>query len=135
MPPESRCRLLLLAQHHDRVHVTKSLGARLGLASDRLLEVNFTSEQLRSCFFELLPSAANIHFYTSKLPGCGKSQRAMSLAAEPMANVVPKYHRIPVRMGSVEELLASLKNVEGVASKSEKPAVFLHLDVAHSASI
>lgn len=135
VPPESRCRLLLLAQHHDRVHVTKSLGARLGLASDRLLEVNFTSEQLRSCFFELLPSAANIHFYTSKLPGCGKSQRAMSLAAEPMANVVPKYHRIPVRMGSVEELLASLKNVEGVASKSEKPAVFLHLDVAHSASI
>jgi hypothetical protein len=96
--PERRAKLLLLAQHHYRVQSTKSLGARLGLVSDRLLEINFTADQLRQCFSSLLPNAANLHFFTSKLPGCGKSQQAMQNASDLMPS--PDYYRISVRTGS-----------------------------------
>ena len=131
--PERRGKLLLLAQHHYRAQSTKSLGARLGLVSDRLLEINFTADQLRQCFSSLLPNAANLHFFTSKLPGCGKSQQAMQNASDLMPS--PDYYRISVRTGSVEELLASLKKVENLSSKTRKGAAFLHLDIAHSVSL
>ena len=131
--PERRAKLLLLAQHHHRVQSTKSLGARLGLVSDRLLEINFTSDQLRDCFSTLLPNAANLHFFTSKLPGCGKSQQAMQEASILVPE--PDYYRIPVRTGSVEELLASLKKIENLSSHSRKRGAFLHLDIAHSVSL
>ena len=127
--PQCRAKLLLLAQQHQRVQSTKSLGARLGLVSDRLLAVNFTPNQLRDCFSTLLPNAANLHFFTSILPGCGKSQQAMQEASVLDST---DYYRIPVRVGSVEELLASLKKVESLSSKER--AAFLHIDVAHSAS-
>uniref|UniRef100_A0A0P4YE06 AAA+ ATPase domain-containing protein n=2 Tax=Daphnia magna TaxID=35525 RepID=A0A0P4YE06_9CRUS len=130
--PERRAKLLLLAQHHHRVHATKSLGARLGVVSDRLLEVNFTADQLRHCFASLLPNAANLHFFTSKLSGCGKSQQAMQKATDQMRS--PDYYRICVRTGSVDELLASLKKIENLSSQSRKSAAYLHLDVAHSVS-
>ncbi|XP_057375006.1 uncharacterized protein LOC130695963 [Daphnia carinata] len=130
--PERRAKLLLLAQHHHRVQSTKSLGARLGVVSDRLLEVNFTADQLRQCFASLLPNAANLHFFTSKLPGCGKSQQAMQKAANQLSS--PDYYRICVRTGSVDELLASLKKIETLSSQSRKSATYLHLDVAHSVS-
>lgn len=131
--PECRAKLLLLAQHNHRTQSTKSLGARLGLVSDRLLETNFTADQLRHCFSTLLPSAANLHFFTSKLPGCGKSQEAMQQASDQIP--CPDYYRIPVRIGSVEELITSLKSVENLSSQSKKRTAFLHLDVAHSVSL
>ena len=124
--PERRTKLLLLAQQHHRVQATKSLGARLGLVSDRLLEVNFTADQLRQCFSNLLPNAANMKFFTSKLPGCGKSQQVMRRAANSPTS--PDYYRIPVRVGSVEELLASLKKVEDISEGSRIQAAYLHLD-------
>ena len=37
--------------------------------------------------------------------------------------------RPKVRTGSVEELLASLKKVENLSSKTRKGAAFLHLDI------
>ena len=126
--PERRAKLLLVAQQHHNVQSTKSLGARLGLVSDRLLEVHFTFDQLRDCFSTLLPNAANLHFFTSTLPGCGKSQQAMVEAS------ARDYYRIPVRIGSVEELLVSLKKVETLSSQDQR-SVFLHLDVAHSVSL
>lgn len=124
--PEKRTKLLLLAQQHHRVQSTKSLGARLGLVSDRLLDVNFTADQLRECFSKFLPKAANMHFYTSKLPGCGKSQQAMRQAAslEPR----PNYYRIPIRLGTVEELLGSAAKVENLLSSAESQGAFLHFD-------
>ncbi|KAI9554203.1 hypothetical protein GHT06_019475 [Daphnia sinensis] len=131
--PERRAKLLLLAQHHHRVHSTKSLGVRLGVVSDRLLEVNFTPDQLRHCFASLLPNAANLHFFTSKLPGCGKSQQAMQKALD--QKLSPDYYRICVRTGSVDELLASLKKIENISSQSRRSAAYLHLDVAHSVSL
>ena len=124
--PERRAKLLLLAQHHNRLSATKSLGARLGLVSDRLLEINFTSEQLGEFFSTALPNAANMHFYTSKLPGCGKSQQVLHRAAA--GHRPPDYYRIPVRLGSVEELLASLKKVENLSGSDRKQAAFLHFD-------
>ena len=124
--PEKRAKLLLLAQHHSRISATKSLGARLGLVSDRLLEINFTAEQLGDFFSTALPNASNMHFYTSKLPGCGKSQQVLRRASHgPNA---PDYYRIPVRLGSVEELLASLKKVENISGGDRKQAAFLHFD-------
>lgn len=130
--PERRTKLLLLAQQHHRVQSTKSLGARLGLVSDRLLDVNFTADQLRECFSKLLPKAANMQFFTSKLPGCGKSQQVMRRAADMASR--PDYYRIPVRVGSVEELLASLKKVENISEGSRIQAAFLHLDSKSSLS-
>ncbi len=54
--PENQCKLLLLAQHHHRVHSTKALGARLGLISDRsLIEINVTADQLRQGFQSFCP--------------------------------------------------------------------------------
>jgi hypothetical protein len=131
--PERRAKLLLLAQHHHRVQSTKSLGARLGLISDRLLEINFTADQLRHCFSSLFPNAANLHFFTSKLPGCGKSQQAMQKASTLVPT--PDYYRICVRIGSVEELLASLKKIENLSSQSRERFAYLHLDIAHSVSL
>lgn len=131
--PERRAKLLLLAQHHHRASSTKSLGARLGLVADRLLDTNFTVDQLRQSFATLLPRSTNLHFFTSTLPGCGKSQKAMQLALNTLHK--PDYYRIPVRIGSVEELLASLKKIENISSQSRKQTAFLHLDVAHSASL
>lgn len=125
---EHRGKLLLLAQCHHRVQSTKSLGARLGLISDRLLEVHFTTDQLRSCLTGLLPSASHLHFFTSKLPGCGKSQQAMQISLN------HDYYRIPVRCGTVEELLASLKRMEIQSNPSKQRAAVLHLDVAYSVS-
>ena len=124
--PERRAKLLLLAQHHNRVNATKSLGARLGLISDRLLEINFTSEQLGEFFSTALPNATNMHFYTSKFPGCGKSQQVLFRAATGLKP--PDYYRIPVRLGSVEELLASLKKVENLSVGDRKQTAFLHFD-------
>ncbi len=131
--PERRAKLLLLAEHHYRVQSTKSLGARLGLISDRLIEINFTPEQLRHCFCSLLPNAANLHFFTSKLPGSGKSQQAMREAS----NLVPRpeYYRIGVRIGSIEELLTSLKKIGNLSSQSRERSVYLHLDIANSVSL
>ena len=129
--PEQRAKLLLLAQHNHLVQSTKSLGARLGLVSDRLLEINFTEDQLRQCFSTVLPNAANLHFFTSNLPGCGKSQQVMQKASDES----PDYYRIIVRTGSVEELLANLKKIENLPNHSKKRATFLHLDVAHSVSL
>lgn len=129
--PEQRARLLLLAQQHHRVQSTKSLGARLGLQSDRLLEIKFSADQLRECFTKLSPITANIHFFTSTLPGCGKSQQAMQLAAKKKLT----YSRIAVREGTVEELMEKLKKLqekcEGVLAKDS----CVHLDVAHSVSL
>lgn len=68
--PERRAKLLLLAQHHYRVQSTKSLGARLGLVSDRLLEINFTADQLRQCFSSLLAQCSQpafLYLKTSRL--------------------------------------------------------------------
>lgn len=128
--PEQRARLLLLAQQHHRTQSTKSLGARLGLQSDRLLEIKFSADQLRECFTKLSPITANIHFYTSSLPGCGKSQQAMKLAAK---KKLP-YSRIAVREGTVEELMRKLKNLSSKFETVAKES-FLHLDVAHSVSL
>ena len=119
--PEHRTRLLLLAQQHHRAQSTKSLGARLGLVSDRLLEVNFTANQLRQCFSNLLPNAANVAFYTSKLPGCGKSQQVMRRASKMTPS--PSYFRFPVRNGTAAELLTSLQKMDNISEDS-----FLHLD-------
>jgi len=124
--PEKRTKLLLLAQQEHRIQSTKSLGARLGLVSDRLLDVNFTSDQLRQCLSKLLPKAANMHFFTSNLPGCGKSQEAMRQAASLVPR--PDYYRIPIRLGTVEELLESLTKVENLSSGSRKQGAFLHFD-------
>ena len=124
--PERRTRLLLLAQHQSRVNATKSLGARLGLVSDRMLEINFTSDQLREFFLTVVPNAAKMHFYTSKLPGCGKSQQVLHQAA--LGPDTPDYYRIPVRLGTVEELLANLKKVENLSGSDREQAVFLHFD-------
>lgn len=124
--PERRTKLLLLAQQHHQIESTKSLGARLGLVSDRLLDVNFTSDQLRQCMSKLLPKAANMHFLTSKLPGCGKSQEAMRQAASLVPR--PNYYRIPIRLGTVEELLESLVKVENFSIGSRKQGAFLHFD-------
>ena len=124
--PERRTRLLLLAQHQSRVNATKSLGARLGLVSDRMLDINFTYEQLGEFFSTVLSNAASIFFYTSKLPGCGKSQQVLRQAAAGLD--APDYYRIPVRLGTVEELLASLKKVENISGSDRKQAVFLHFD-------
>ena len=52
--------------------------------SDRMLEINFSTTQLRDCFSRLLPRSANINFFTSELPGCGKSQQILRLAAHPI---------------------------------------------------
>ena len=131
--PERRAKLLLLAEHHCRVQSTKSLGARLGLISDRLIEINFTPDQLRHCFCSLLPNAANLHFFTSKLPGSGKSQKAIREAS----NLVPRpeYYRISVRIGSIEELLTSLKKIDNLSRQSKERSVYLHLDIANSVSL
>jgi hypothetical protein len=126
--PERRAKLLLLAQHqHDGGQSTKSLGARLGLVFNRLLDINVTTDQLRQCLSILLPKSEQVHFYTSNIPGCGKSQQAMKKASE--LKPIPDYYRICVRSGTVEELLASLKRIE-----NKENATFLHLDVAHSIS-
>ena len=53
--PEKRTQLLLLAQQDHRAQSTKSLGSRLGLVSDHLLDVNFTFDQLIQCLPKLLP--------------------------------------------------------------------------------
>jgi hypothetical protein len=131
--PERRAKLLLLAQHQHRIQSTKSLGARLGLVSDRLLNINFTADQLRECLSTRLPIESNhLYFYTSKLPGCGKSQQVLRKVSE--LKPIPDYYRICVRTGTVEELMTSLKSIK-IADESGKRAVFLHLDVAHSVSL
>ncbi|KAI9554792.1 hypothetical protein GHT06_020069 [Daphnia sinensis] len=119
IPPERRTKLLLLAQHQHRVQATQSLGVRLGLASDRLLDINFTAEQLRPFVSSLLPNAENLHFFSSKLPGCGKSQQAMLRASRQLPE--PDYYR--------------MSKIESRPSKTEIQAPFLHLDVAHSVSL
>jgi E3 ubiquitin-protein ligase RNF213 len=91
--PERRTKLLLLAQHHCQIQATKSLGARLGIVSDRMLEINFTTSQLREYLSRLLPRAVNIHFFTSKYPGCGKSQQIMRMATHPIERKSPAYYR------------------------------------------
>lgn len=123
--PEKRTKLLLLAQMHHRVQSTKSLAARLGLVYDRVLDVNFTTDQLRQCLSKFLPNAANIHFFTSELPGCGKSQQAMrrAVSLEPR----PVYYRIPIRLGTVEELLWRISKVEDLFS-TESQTAYLHFD-------
>jgi hypothetical protein len=40
-----------------------------------------------------------------------------------------------VRIGSVEELLASLKKIENLSSQSRERFAYLHLDIAHSVSL
>jgi len=125
--PEKQKKLLLLAQQQHRVQATKSLGARLGLVSDRLLDENlFTSSQLRECLSMILPRAANINFFTSILPGCGKSQQVMRLASDLVA--CPGYYRIPIRMGTVEELLESVEKVKDLSRGSRDHSIFLHFD-------
>ena len=91
--PERRAKLLLLAQHQCQIQATKSLGARLGIVSDRMLEINFTTSQLREYLPRLLPRAINVHFFTSKYPGCGKSQQIMRMAAHPIERKSPVYYR------------------------------------------
>jgi len=120
--PEKQTKLLLLAQQHNRVQATKSLGARLGLVSDRVLDINFTAGQLSECLSKLLPETSKMCFFTSKLPGCGKSQQVMRLVAELVPR--PDYFRIPIRLGTVEELLGGLKKVEKVSQYYN----FIHLD-------
>jgi len=121
--PEKQTKLLLLAQQHHRVQNTKSLSARLGLVSDRLLDINFTADQLSECLSKLLPKTSKMFFFTSKLPGCGKSQQVMRLAAELFPR--PHYYRLPIRLGTVEELLDGLKKVEKLSRKND---IFIHLD-------
>ena len=91
--PERRAKLLLLAQHQCQIQATKSLGARLGILSDRMLEINFTTNQLREYLLHMLPRAVNVHFFTSKYPGCGKSQQIMRMATHPIERKSPVYYR------------------------------------------
>ena len=129
--PEQRTKLLLLAQRQQRVQSTKSLGVRLGLVCDRNLDMNsMNAEILRPFFSKLMHNTANLHFFTSKLPGCGKSQQVMHQALHKPGS---SYYRLSVRTGSVKELLASLKTMEQPAGATA--ATFLHLDVAYSASL
>ena len=67
-----------------------------------------------------------MHFFTSTLPGCGKSQEAM----RQVASLVPRlgYYRIPIRLGTVEDLLAMLKKVDSLSSGSRKQGAFLNID-------
>lgn len=121
--PERRTKLLLLAQQDHLVQSTRSLGVRLGLVCDRLLHIDFTVNQLSKSLSKLLPKTAQMYFFTSKLPGCGKSQQAMRLAGN--GNPRPNYFRIPIRFGTMEELLDGLKKIDKLSRESD---AFLHLD-------
>lgn len=121
--PEKRTKLLLLAQQDHLVQSTRSLGVRLGVVCDRLLHIDFTVDELSKCLSKLLPKTAKMYFFTSNLPGCGKSQQAMRLAA----NGIPRsnYYRIPIRFGTIEELVDGFNKIGKLSPESN---AFLHLD-------